>query len=130
MDRDQTNTSKTLDALEILLQQYPKHTLVPYAKTKKTDMELLRSESMLDIARFYRRINRNQSAITRLKEFMKLYPDSSEAPEALYLLADCYKAEQSFKKAALAYTGLLEKYPNSEYASKASTEAQKLKLKK
>lgn len=130
MDRDQTNTIKTLKAFEIFLKKYPKHILAPYAKAKKRDMALLRSESKLDIARFYRRINRNQSAITRLKEFIKLYPDSDATPEALFLLADCYLAEQSFKNAALIYTGLIEKYPDSDYASKAASEAQKLSFKK
>lgn len=130
MDRDQTNTAKTMESFDLFLERYPKHILVPYAKTKKTDMALLRAGSKLDIARFYHRINRNQSAITRLKEFIELYQDSSEIPEALFLLADCYKAEQSFKNAALTYTVLVEKYPDSEYASKAASEAQKLKIKK
>lgn len=129
MDRDQTNTAKTLEAFEIFLTKYPKHILVPYVNEKKSDMSQLRIESMLDIARFYHRVNRNQSAITRLKEFLELYPNSKEAPEALFLLADCYKSEQSFKNAALAYTGLIKKYPDSQYASDASSEAEKLKLK-
>ncbi|HEB71949.1 MAG TPA: outer membrane protein assembly factor BamD [Nitrospirae bacterium] len=130
LDRDQTSTVKTVEAFEVFLKRYPKHLLVPYAKEKKRDMEQLRSKSMMDIARFYRKINRNQSAITRLNEFIDLYPDSGEAPEALFLIAECYMAEQSFKNAALAYTWILDNYPDSEYAPKAAIEAQKLKLKK
>jgi len=130
LDRDQSSTIKTMESFAIFLKKYPKHPLAFFAKKKKIEMEQLRSKSMMDIARFYRKINRNQSAITRLKEFIDLYPDSSEIPEALFLIAEAYKAEQSFKNAALAYTLLLDKYPDSEYAPKAIIEAQKLKLNK
>ncbi len=129
-DRDQINTIKALDAFSLFLKNYPNHPLAPYARTLKADMELLRSESRLDIARFYHRIERSQAAIDRLNEFLKLFPGSSEAPEALFLLADSYYTEQSYKKAAKTLIKLIDEYPNSEYTDKAAEMAEKLKIKR
>jgi len=128
-DRDQTQTKKAMDIFNDFVKDYPDHPLAPYARTFAAEMRSTLAGSVLEIARFYHRVNKPHSAIGRLEEFLKTYQDTKDAPEAMYLLGDCYFREQSYKKAAIAFTDLIKKYPGSEYATMAAAQAESIKLK-
>lgn len=129
-DRDQTNTQKAVGYFDDFLEKHPDHTLAPYARRMRTEMIASISEGHLEVARFYHRVRKNQSAILRLKEFMKTYPDSRAIPEAMYLLGESYYEEEAYKEAAEVFISLISKYPESEFSGKARTVAEKIKLKK
>ncbi len=127
-DRDQGETIKAIDAFDRFLRKYPDHQLAPYAIKMKAEMITLKARNSLEIARFYRRINRNQSAIIRLNEYLETYPESSDVPEALFMLAESFRAEQSLKNAAKVYIELIKKFPKNDYAQQAMAIAKTIKL--
>lgn len=129
-DRDQTQTMQAKKVFDFIQEEYPDHELAPYAKKYGTQMAAIKTSSELEIARFYLRVNKSHSAITRLQEYIERHPDSDELPEAMYLLGEGYYKEQSYKKAALIFTMVIEKYPGAVFASKAAAMAKKIKLKK
>jgi len=72
--------------------------------------------------------NKNYSeALKSYKEFLKDYPESKNAPEALVNMASLYmidgdtalNKEQSFAKAAELFKEVYDKYPKSDQAPKA-----------
>ncbi len=127
-DRDQTQTHKAIQFFTEFLEKYPDHSLASYAKNMVSTLNSVRTGSMMEIARFYYRINKNQSAIQRLDEYLAEYPDSEEAPEAMFLLGDCYYREQSFKRAAGVFTRLIKKYPENKYATRAMSISDRMKI--
>lgn len=129
-DRDQSNTGKALTYFDDFMEKHPDHDLAPYARRMRTEMEESISESHLEIARFYRRTRKNQSAILRLEDFMKTYPGSPSIPEAMYLLGGAYYEEEAYRKAAEVFISLISKYPESEFSVKAKALAENIKLKK
>ena len=60
---------------------------------------------------------------------MASYPGSNAEPEAMYLLARCYYAEQAYKKAALTLAELVKKHPGNEYAAQGAGLARELEIK-
>eukprot|EP01037_Dinobryon_pediforme_P034659 gene34659-40679_t len=72
------------------------------------------------------------SCITASKRFLTIYPQSAEAPYALYLIAESYnkqvvdvaRDQEMTQKAYDAYTELLTKYPNSKYTADAREKAE------
>ena len=77
----------------------------------------------------YTNFQRNDftSCITAAKRFATIYPQSPEAPYAMYLIAESYfkqipdigRDQEMTQKAYEAYTELLTKYPNSKYTEDA-----------
>jgi len=128
-ERDQTNSAKAVEIFGQFLDKYPDHVLAPAARERKNRMISLIASNQMHIARYYRRVNRNQAAIQRLTEFLGQYPGSSDEAEALYLLAESYYAEQAYKKATEIFTRIVRDYPQSEYAKKAAKIAETLKIK-
>lgn len=127
-DRDQTQTHKAVELFDEFLSKYPNHQLAGYAKNMNLKMKAIRTNSIMEVARFYHRVNKNQSAIQRLKAYLAKYPNSSAAPEAMFLLGSCYYREQAFRKAAKTFTKLIKKYPEDLYAQKAVSIADGMKI--
>ncbi|MGA8263336.1 MAG: tetratricopeptide repeat protein [Ignavibacteriaceae bacterium] len=72
--------------------------------------------------------NKNYSeAVKSYQEFLKEYPESKDAPEAIVKMASLYmnhsdstlSQEQSFAKAAELFKEVYDKYPNSKQAPQA-----------
>ncbi len=129
-DRDQTNSKKAIKEFERFEQKYPGHPLVQYAVKFRKEMETVLVRSEMEVALYYYRVEKNISAITRLREYYEKHPESDDAPEALFLLADCYMREQSYKRAATIFTFLIKTFPESQFAGRAKERAKGLKLKK
>ncbi|VAX21565.1 hypothetical protein MNBD_NITROSPINAE02-871 [hydrothermal vent metagenome] len=129
-DRDQTPSFRAKETFAMFLERFPDHPLTPFAKKYKGEMEARIAQSEMEIIRFYSRVNQNHSAVIRLKEYIEAHPDSAEMPEAMFLLGKSYYDEQSYKKAAMVFTAVIEKYPKSDFASQAANLAKTLKIKK
>jgi outer membrane protein assembly factor BamD len=128
-DRDQSSAHKAVGLFGDFIKTYPNNPLAPYARDKKSELISLMAESEMEIIRFYYKINKNQSAIMRIWDFLENTPGAKQAPEALFILGESYMREQSFKKAAQTYMEIMEKYPDSEYSQRAAVRAKKLQLK-
>ncbi len=63
---------------------------------------------------------RDGEAAEILTQISVLYPNSEQAPEALYSAARLYQVNLNFKKALELYDLSLRKYPNSEFAEDAA----------
>ncbi|HZC81991.1 MAG TPA: hypothetical protein VE222_09805, partial [Nitrospiraceae bacterium] len=61
------------------------------------------------------------AAAHRFEQILKLYPDKSVAPDALYFLALSYHDLGADDWASEHLTLLAEKYPNSQYSSKGKS---------
>ncbi len=129
-DRDQTPSFRAKETFEMFLERFPDHPLSPFAKKYKGEMEARIAQSEMEIVRFYSRVNQHNSAVIRLKEYIEAHPDSAAMPEAMFLLGKSYYKEQAYKKAAMVFTAVIEKYPDSSFASQAADLAKKLKIKK
>ena len=123
-ERDQTNSGKAIDTFKVFIDFYPNSPLTPTAKRFKREMENKLTESEMKIARFYHRVDRNTSAVRRLQEYLEKHPKSGNAPEALYLLGDCFYREGAEEKAATIFSIIMEKYPESEFARLAAQKAE------
>ncbi|MBI4666924.1 MAG: outer membrane protein assembly factor BamD [Nitrospinae bacterium] len=128
-DRDQSNTVKATEALNRFLAKYPNHQLAPLARKMKGEMDVLIVDSRMEVARLYYRLEKNQAAIGRLKEFIEQNPGAKDAEEAMYMLGECYYREQNFREAAAIFTRLMEKYPAGEFSKTAAAVAGEIKIK-
>lgn len=129
-DRDQTNTDKAIHHFTVFLTAYPSSKYAPFAQRFKEEMEARRIESRLAVAEFYFRLDQNVAAIGRIRDFLTRHPGAPQEAHAFFILATAYYREEAFDKAAQVYTILLERYPESEWAKKAISYAEKLKIKK
>jgi outer membrane protein assembly factor BamD len=118
IERDQTNTTKALDAFSKFVLKYPDHPATPFAKEKQKEIQTIE---------FYYRIDSFVSCITRADIFVDMYPETKYVPYALLLKGKSYREEEAFKKAEKTFRDLLEEFPNTPEAAEAKTEIEKLK---
>jgi outer membrane protein assembly factor BamD len=118
-DRDQNSTIEALRQFQRFLTSYPDHPLVPEAE-EKVQFSLNRlAEHDLEVSRFYYRQGKFHSVITRLRDLLEKYPDFSQNDEALYLLGQSYREEESLDKAQAVFARLVNEHPESQYAPSA-----------
>lgn len=129
-DRDQTPSFKAKETFNLFLERFADHPLAPFAIKYRGEMEELIAQSEMEIVRFYSKTNQNHSAAIRLREYIEAHPQSAAMPEAMFLLGKSYYREQAFKKAAVVFTTVIEKYPDSPFASQAADLANNLKINK
>jgi outer membrane protein assembly factor BamD len=77
----------------------------------------LLAQMHLFVGQFYYRRGSYLAAAHRFEQIMKLYPDKSVAPDALYFLARTYHDLGADDWASEQLTLLAEKYPNSKHSS-------------
>jgi outer membrane protein assembly factor BamD len=75
----------------------------------------------LFVGQFYYRRGSYLAAAHRFEQIMKLYPDKSVAPDALYFLALSYHDLGADDWASEKLTLLAEKYPDSAHASEGKS---------
>lgn len=90
--------------------------------TSKTSSEL-NPESMFRAAYFDVHKGNYDMAIKGMEEYLKRYPQTSLADNALYWIGECHYTQKNYAKAQDAYERLLKDYPQSE-----NVVAAKLKL--
>jgi len=126
-ERDQTNTTKALDAFSAFAIKHPQHPATPYATEHIVSLDDKLAEKQIQAIEFYFGINSYVSCITRADIFVNTYPETKYVPRAIMLKAKSYREEEAFKKAEKTFRELVEKFPNTPEAAEAKTELEKLK---
>lgn len=118
-DRDQESTLEAIRQFERFLQAYPDHSLAPEAEERRVFCLNRLAEHDLEISRFYYKQGKYHSVITRLLKLLENHPGFSQNDEALYLLGQSYRKEESIEKAQAVFARLINEHPQSQYASSA-----------
>jgi outer membrane protein assembly factor BamD len=117
IQRDPSPVQKALEAFERLRKDFQGSRYDGTALQKIQECHDLLAQTHLFVGEFYYRRGSYLAAAHRFEQILKLYPDKSVAPNALYFLALSYHDLGADDWASKHLTLLAEKYPNSEYAS-------------
>ena len=125
-DRDQKVTLNALRAFRLFRRKYPQETLLQEAEAQITSLRQRLAEHEFDVARFYYRKEAYQAAIRRLLNLIQVYPDMADTDVAFYMLADSYRREENYVKAARVFRNLVDRFPTSAYASRSAARLRSL----
>lgn len=125
-DRDQKVTLGALRAFRLFRQKYPQDTLLQEAEARILSLRQRLAEHEFDVARFYYRKEAYQAAIRRLLNLIQVYPDMSDMDLAFFILADSYRREENYVKAARVFRTLVARFPTSAYVSRAAARLRNL----
>jgi outer membrane protein assembly factor BamD len=117
IQRDPSPIQKALEAFERVRKDFPGSRYDGPALQKIQDCHDLLAQTHLFVGEFYYRRGSYLAAAHRFEQIMKLYPDKSVAPDALYFLALSYHDLGADDWASEKLTLLAEKYPNSAHSS-------------
>jgi outer membrane protein assembly factor BamD len=121
IQRDPSPVQKALEAFERLRKDFQGSRYDSSALQKIQECHDLLAQTHLFVGEFYYRRGSYLAAAHRFEQILKLYPDKSVAPDALYFLALSYHDLGADDWASKHLTLLAEKYPNSEYASEGKS---------
>lgn len=119
-----------------LLEEYPKHELVPVASYEKALIAFRQNEfeqAVKDaqailpgktvqqdlywlLAESYAALGREDEAVQNYRLLLEHYPDSDQAPKALYRLGRLLQQRKDYPAAQRAYHDLVSQYPKDEFA--------------
>ena len=117
VQRDPSPIQKALEAFERLRKDFQGSRYDGSALEKIQECHDLLAQTHLFVGEFYYRRGSYLAAAHRFEQIIKLYPDKSVAPDALYFLALSYHDLGADDWASTQLTLLAEKYPNSQYSS-------------
>jgi outer membrane protein assembly factor BamD len=120
IDRDPEPIQKAIDSFERLRRDYPASRYDGQAVEKLQECHDLLAQMHLFVGQFYYRRGSYLAAAHRFDEIMKIYPDKSVAPDALYFLAMSYHDLGADDWASEKLTLLAEKYPNSTHSGEGA----------
>jgi outer membrane protein assembly factor BamD len=118
-DRDQKVTVEALRAFRIFRRNYPQDTLLQEAEAQILSLRQRLAQHEFDVAEFYYRKEAYQAAIRRLLNLIQVYPDMSDLDSALFMLADSYRREENYVKAARVFRTLIARFSDSAYVARA-----------
>jgi len=119
-DQNQDITQDALKSFQELVKRFPKSKHTADAKKKIQELTHQIARHKVYIARFYFRKGLRASAIPRFQEVVKGYPGQADLrSEAMFYLGECFRLEQSYKKAGDTYKSLIQEYPSSRFARDA-----------
>lgn len=126
---DQSSTLYAIDEMDLFIKTYPRSKHVEECNQM---LDLLReklAQKDLEIARLYYNTDHYQAAQIAVKNFLKEYPNSKYAPEAVYILVKnnfeyakksvTSKKRERYQACIDAYKIMQAKFPNSGYYSDA-----------
>jgi len=116
IQRDPSPTQKALEAFERVRKDFPGSRYDGPALQKIQECHDLLAQTHLFVGEFYYRRGSYLAAAHRFEQIMKLYPDKSVAPDALYFLALSYHDLGADDWASEKLTLLAEKYPDSRHS--------------
>jgi outer membrane protein assembly factor BamD len=117
--RDQTTTQQALDAFGELVRRYPD---THYAADARLKLDLINDHlagKEMAIGRYYERAGQWLAATYRFRNVIDSYQTSSDTPEALERLVECYLALGMPEEARKAGAVLGRNYPGSFYYRQA-----------
>jgi outer membrane protein assembly factor BamD len=121
VQRDPGPIQKALEAFERLRKSFPGSRYDGPALQKIQECHDLLAQTHLFVGEFYYRRGSYLAAAHRFDQIMKLYPDKSVAPDALYFLALSYHDLGADDWASEKLTLLAEHYPGSAYSSEGKS---------
>ncbi len=113
--RDQSNGEQALSSLEELIRRYPE---TSFARDARHKIDLVRDQlagKELMIGRFYETRGQYLAAINRFKVVVNKYQTTSQVPEALHRLVECYMALGIVDEARKTAAVLGYNYPRSQW---------------
>jgi outer membrane protein assembly factor BamD len=111
--RDQTTTQQASDAFGELIRRYPD---TRYAADARIKLDLIRDHlagKEMEIGRFYQRSGQWLAATYRFRTVVDQYQTTTDTPEALERLVECYLALGVLEEAQKAAAVLGRNYPES-----------------
>ncbi|MBU6481449.1 MAG: outer membrane protein assembly factor BamD [Nitrospirae bacterium] len=117
IDRDPDPVQKAIEAFERLRKDFQGSRYDGQALQKIQECHDLLAQMHLFVGQFYYRRGSYLAAAHRFEQIMKLYPEKSVAPDALYFLALSYHDLGADDWASEQLTLLAEKYPSSARSS-------------
>jgi outer membrane protein assembly factor BamD len=120
IDRDPEPIQKAIDSFERLRRDYPGSRYDGQAVEKTQECHDMLAQMHLFVGQFYYRRQSYLAAAHRFEQIMKLYPDKSVAPDALYFLALSYHDLGADDWASEKLVLLAQKYPNSPHSSEGA----------
>ncbi|HZU51395.1 MAG TPA: outer membrane protein assembly factor BamD [Sphingomicrobium sp.] len=111
--RDQTTTQQASDAFGELVRRYPD---TRYAQDARLKIDLIRDHlagKEMEIGRFYQRSGQWLAATYRFRSVIDSYQTTTDAPEALERLVECYLALGMPQEAQKAAAVLGRNYPDT-----------------
>jgi outer membrane protein assembly factor BamD len=120
IERDPEPIQKAIDSFERLRRDYPGSRYDAQAVDKLQECHDLLAQMHLFVGQFYYRRGSYLAAAHRFDQIMKIYPDKSVAPDALYFLAMSYHDLGADDWASEKLTLLAEKYPNSAHSGEGA----------
>lgn len=121
IERDPDPIQKAIEAFERLRREFQGSRYDGQALQKIQECHDLLAQMHLFVGQFYYRRASYLAAAHRFEQIMKLYPDKSVAPDALYFLALTYHDLGADDWASEQLTLLAEKYPGSAHASEGKS---------
>ena len=122
---DQSSTVEAIMAIQTFLNRYPRSEFREDASKIQAELRLKLEKKAYENAKLYFQLNRLNSALIALDNFMKDYPDSQLSEEAGYLLI---QASYKFAKASIPsrqkeryydcieyYEEFIDNYPESKF---------------
>jgi outer membrane protein assembly factor BamD len=116
IDRDPEPIQKAIESFERLRRDYPGSRYDSPATVKIQECHDLLAQMHLFVGQFYYRRGSYLAAAHRFEQIVKVYPDKTVAPDALYYLALSYHDLGADDWASEQLTLLAEKYPNSQHS--------------
>lgn len=120
IDRDPEPIQKAIESFERLRRDYQGSRYDSQALQKIQECHDLLAQMHLFVGQFYYRRGSYLAAAHRFEQIMKVYPDKSVAPDALYFLALSYHDLGADDWASEKLTLLAEKYPASQHSSEGA----------
>jgi outer membrane protein assembly factor BamD len=119
IDRDQSTTQEAVQEFQRLLQSYPRSAYVEEAQEKLRASRERLAEYELYVGRYYYGQGVYPAAIGRFEGLLKTYPEVRFADEVLFLLGNAYARSDNPREATVIFDELVQRYPQSRYASQA-----------
>ena len=120
IDRDPEPIQKAIESFERLRRDYPGSRYDGQATQKIQDCHDMLAQMHLFVGQFYYRRQSYLAAAHRFEQIMKIYPDKTVAPDALYFLALSYHDLGADDWASEKLTLLAEKYPNNQHSGEGA----------
>ena len=115
VERDQSASEKALSSFQELIRRYPD---TPYARDGRKKLDLVKDHlagKEMEVGRFYEDRGQYLAAINRFKTVVDKYQTTTQVPEALYRLIECYMALGIVDEARRTAAVLGYNYPNSSW---------------
>lgn len=113
--RDQANTTKALDSLQLVMENYPES---DYAKSAELKFELAKNHlaaKEMEIGRYYLKRGNYTAAINRFQFVVEEYGTTAQTPEALHRLVEAYLSLGLVNEARQAAVVLGYNFQGSEW---------------